>query len=64
MDLCHLKHRPSQLEVVAVTIAEAIENTFKFKFKNLTEMPFRIFREQAAPGREVAYIVAARDQFG
>jgi hypothetical protein len=61
----------SVLKTVVVATAELIENALKFKLKEVAEMPFKLFSargelleaERKAPGRELAYIVRASDEF-
>jgi hypothetical protein len=66
-----LKSSTSVLKAVVVGAAELVENAVKFKFKELAKMPFELLSvrgelleaERKAPGRELAYVVRASEQF-
>lgn len=71
MELQKAKFSSGTLRSIVVGAAEIIESVAKLKLKNLAEMSFQIRQanidlkvaEFAAPGRELAYIVHAQNQF-
>jgi hypothetical protein len=72
MALHKMKTRKGVLETVVVSSAELVENIAKLKLSEVAKKLFS-FRERrlslletelTAPGREVAYIVDARERFG
>lgn len=71
LDFHAIKTRRSVFEVVTITTLEALENIATFKWSKLGKSLFSLGRmeyalmeaERKAPGRELAYIAKARDQF-
>lgn len=71
MKIHSIKARRGTLQTIIVAGAGMVENLAKFKLKDLAESLFRVGEgkiklaeaELAAPGREVAYIVKARQTF-
>lgn len=71
MDFHKMKTNTETLEVMVKVLPETIENLIKLKFSKLPE-PFFAFKKRQislleaelnAPGREMAYIIKARDEF-
>jgi hypothetical protein len=70
--LHRMKYRRGVLETVVTIAADTLENTLKLRLGKLAKslFSFREHRialleaEMKTPGREIAYIVAAREQFG
>ncbi|HEX8693070.1 MAG TPA: hypothetical protein VF746_11660 [Longimicrobium sp.] len=60
-----------RIEVIVTTLGEVAEDLVKLKFGKLAKLPFDLARgritllqaEQGAPGKEVAYVIAARQKF-
>lgn len=71
MKIQNAKFSSGTLRSIVVGAAEIMESVAKLKLKNLAEMSFQISQanielkaaEFAAPGRELAYIVHAQNQF-
>ncbi|WP_116895338.1 hypothetical protein [Pseudomonas syringae] len=71
MKIQKAKFSTSTLRTIVTGAAEVLESLTKLKFKALAEMPFKISEahlavreaELKAPGRELAYIVDANDNF-
>lgn len=72
MRLHRIKTQHSKLETVLTVSAEALENLVTFHLSNAVKALFSwrkekialLEAEQAAPGRDIAYIVMAQDRFG
>jgi len=71
MHRIHRRLRKARWEVVATTGAEVLENLVSLRFSNVAARLFDVLKgevslresELEAPGREVAYLVHARDRF-
>lgn len=71
MAIQHKKFRRGRIEAVLIPVAEAVEDLASFQLSSALSKLFGIFREEVslleselnAPGREVAYIAAARSRF-
>jgi hypothetical protein len=67
-----MKVTTGALETIVTAAGEALENIAKLKFGALTKSVFSVRHrkiqlleaERQAPGRELAYIVKARERFG
>jgi hypothetical protein len=72
MRIHRMKYRRGVLETVVTVAAEILENALKLRLGKLAKGIFSykehrialLEAEMKAPGREIAYIVAARQQFG
>ena len=71
MKIKKIKYTYSPVRTLLTTTGELFENIAKLKIKNLMDLPFQISErsilisesELFAPGRELAYIVEAKEQF-
>jgi len=72
LELHRMKKSTLELKRLVVTLPEVLESLLKFRWKDLTSLPFE-FREERIElmeeerrlaGREVGYIVHAREKFG
>jgi hypothetical protein len=71
MNIQKIKHRTGMLEIALTAPLETIENLLKFKWGKAAKRLFSIRKskihlleaERKAPGRELAYIVKAREIF-
>jgi hypothetical protein len=69
--IARIKFEKSVMQVIVSTAAEILEDLVKIKWEKLAEIPFEIRKErvglleaeQSATGREVAYILTAREHF-
>jgi len=71
MELHKMKYYKGVFETIVTTTAEIAENLVKLKFSKIAQLPFTIKNkkialmeeEMKAPGKEVAYISRAREEF-
>jgi hypothetical protein len=72
MKIHKIKNNVGVFHGFVTTIPEILEDMIKLKFKDLSEIPFKLYERKVlkleadmnAPGRELAYIVETKRNFG